>query len=180
MLKFLAPILTGFSGAIFLKEDLSFRNMLSACKQYIRHTCPDCYWQNNSMQLLWRYFDCPTSVYLWRSQRRSIRGSDFQGKNAICRVWGYVVSHMQTPIQYHFVALVYLVSWARPVSVSLLPSTPTFSMHLLFDSNRHDPSCNWKPGACLSLSRSYLFNLCIWFRCKVSLYPGLACFLKGP
>ncbi|KAI0274065.1 EamA-like transporter family-domain-containing protein [Russula aff. rugulosa BPL654] len=29
MLTFLAPILTGFSGAIFLKEDLSFRNILS-------------------------------------------------------------------------------------------------------------------------------------------------------
>jgi len=29
MLTFLTPILTGFSGAIFLKEDLSFRNLLS-------------------------------------------------------------------------------------------------------------------------------------------------------
>jgi len=43
MLTFLTPILTGFSGAIFLKEDLSFRNMLSGCRRYIRHTCPSCY-----------------------------------------------------------------------------------------------------------------------------------------
>jgi drug/metabolite transporter (DMT)-like permease len=43
MLTFLAPILTGFSGAIFLKEVISFRNMLSGCRRYIRHTCPSCY-----------------------------------------------------------------------------------------------------------------------------------------
>jgi drug/metabolite transporter (DMT)-like permease len=42
-LTFLAPIITGFSGAIFLKEGLSFRNMLSGCRQCIRHTCPSCY-----------------------------------------------------------------------------------------------------------------------------------------
>jgi hypothetical protein len=43
MLTFLTPILAGFSGAIFLKEDLSFRNMVSACRRYVRHTCPGRY-----------------------------------------------------------------------------------------------------------------------------------------
>jgi drug/metabolite transporter (DMT)-like permease len=32
MLTFLAPILTGFSGAIFLKEVLSFREIFSGCR----------------------------------------------------------------------------------------------------------------------------------------------------
>src|SRR6267154_3550413 len=87
-------------------------------------------------------------------------------------------SHMQTVIQYYFIVPVYLVSWARPVSVSVLPST--FSMHLLFYSDRHSPSCDWKTGACLSLPRDYFFHLCILFQRKVSIYPRLACFLKGP
>src|SRR6266566_1643646 len=116
------------------------------------------------MQFLWGNFDRQTSVCLWRSQGRTIRGSDVRGKNAICHVGG-MSFHMQTLIQYYFVVLVYLVSWARPVSVSVLPSS--FSVHLLFYSDRHTPSCNWKTGACLSLSRGYFFHLCIWFRRKV-------------
>ena len=45
------------------------------------------------MQFLWRNFDRQTSVSLWRSQERFIRRSDVRGKNAICQVKGYVVSH---------------------------------------------------------------------------------------
>jgi hypothetical protein len=47
------------------------------------------------MQFLWGNFDRQTSVYLWRSQGRSIRGSDVRGKNEICQVGGHasVVSH---------------------------------------------------------------------------------------
>lgn len=32
VLKFLAPILTGFSGAIFLKETLSLKEIVAGCK----------------------------------------------------------------------------------------------------------------------------------------------------
>jgi hypothetical protein len=91
MLTFITPILLGFTGAIFLKETLSLRGMLSGCRRRWS-TCCDCSSQNASMQLHWRYFDCPATVSFWWSQGRSIRGSDARGKDAIRHVGRHLVS----------------------------------------------------------------------------------------
>ena len=64
MLTFITPILLGFTGTIILKEPLSLREMLSGCGRCLSNCC-DCYSQTASMQLYWRYFDCPATVSFW-------------------------------------------------------------------------------------------------------------------
>ena|SRR5258708_27587113 len=64
MLTFITPILLGFSGAIFLKEPVSLKEMFSGCRRR-RSTCCGCSSRTASMQLHWRYFDCKATVSFW-------------------------------------------------------------------------------------------------------------------
>ncbi|KAH9047192.1 hypothetical protein EDB84DRAFT_1462573, partial [Lactarius hengduanensis] len=43
VLSFLSPILTGFTGAIFLKEPFSLKEMFAGCKHYSNRTQRICY-----------------------------------------------------------------------------------------------------------------------------------------
>jgi hypothetical protein len=62
VLKFLAPILTGFSGAIFLKESLSLKDVLAGCKRPRDQNTFFCFdfaylWCSPSVQLQRSYLD---------------------------------------------------------------------------------------------------------------------------
>jgi hypothetical protein len=60
VLTFIAPILTGFSGAVFLKETLSIGEVLAGCK-HLKPTLTDCHSSDDSMQLPWGCIDIPTA-----------------------------------------------------------------------------------------------------------------------
>ena len=61
VLTFIAPILTGFSGAVFLNESLSIGEVLAG-RTHLIYTHCDFYSPYNSMQLPWGRVDLPTTV----------------------------------------------------------------------------------------------------------------------
>ena len=63
VLTFIAPILTGFSGAVFLKEPFSIGEVLAGCT-YLESTITvfAIHQIVNSMQLLWGRIDLQTTV----------------------------------------------------------------------------------------------------------------------
>jgi threonine/homoserine efflux transporter RhtA len=67
VLTFIAPILTGFSGAVFLKETLSIGEVLAGCKHLITHAHCDCHSSDDSMQLPWGRVDIPTAFSVRQS-----------------------------------------------------------------------------------------------------------------
>jgi hypothetical protein len=65
VLKFIAPILTGFSGAIFLKESLSLKGIVAGREHSMNVLTLIDMLRAVSMQLFWSYFDCQASVSVW-------------------------------------------------------------------------------------------------------------------
>src|SRR6266566_2406765 len=60
VLKFLAPNLTVFSGAIFLRETLSSKEILTG-REHLMNEIASIGIYAISIQFLWGYFDCQTS-----------------------------------------------------------------------------------------------------------------------
>jgi hypothetical protein len=65
VIKFISPILTGFSGAIFLKEPLSHREILAGCKFFFDCSHHDRYLHGFSIQFFWCSSDRQASNFIW-------------------------------------------------------------------------------------------------------------------
>ena len=72
VLRYIAPILTGFSGAIFLKERLFLKQFVAGCKHFVIELASTAILQDASVQPLWGGSDCQTAVPFWWPAGESI------------------------------------------------------------------------------------------------------------
>jgi hypothetical protein len=71
VIKFIVPILTGFSGAIFLKESLTLKEILASC-MLVDRSHRDRNLCGVSCQLFWSHYDCQASISIRWSPRESV------------------------------------------------------------------------------------------------------------
>jgi hypothetical protein len=87
VLKYIAPILTGFSGAIFLKESLSLKGIAAGRERFYERTAFFSWYLGGvSVQPFRSYFDCQASVSLWGPAGESVGCRCIREKNDICNV----------------------------------------------------------------------------------------------
>jgi EamA-like transporter family len=71
VIKFIEPIITGFLGAIFLKESLSLKEILAGC-MLVGRSHRDRNLCGVSFQLFWSPSDCQASISIRWSPRESV------------------------------------------------------------------------------------------------------------
>jgi hypothetical protein len=156
VLTFLAPILTAFSGAIFLKETLSLKDMCAGCmsSQVI-----------SPVVAIHRVLVCSFFGVILVARPRSLFGSPkgelFEAVMPWQRMLSVVLGVPQVLsrclLSYHFLALRSSVSWERLVPVSQRFSHLDSCTYLL--SHRHLPPCNWKTGPFASFPFIFLLTI---------------------
>ena len=87
VLKYIAPILTGFSGAIFLKESLSLKGIAAGRERFHERTAFFSWYLGGvSVQPFWSYFDCQASVSLRGPAGESVGCRCIREKDDLCNV----------------------------------------------------------------------------------------------
>ena len=132
VLRYIAPILTGFSGAIFLKERLFLKQFVAGCKHFVIELASTAILQDASVQPLWCGSDCQTAVPFWWPAREYVRLCYTTTKDDLC--------HVRTPpflseifflIFSCFAAQPWWASSGRAVRVSLVFATVAHACFLI-------------------------------------------------
>lgn len=171
VLKYIAPILTGFSGAIFLKESLSLKGIAAGRERFHERTAFSWYLGGgDSVQPFWSYFDCQASVSLWGPTGESVGCRCIREKDDLCNV-RRALSLLQKLGSSSFIGRLLSASWDQPVAVGPVHACAVLTRLSPLVSPRYTPPCTWKASTCTTHSLFLLFVLYIRFPNRVCCAP---------
>jgi len=178
VLRHTTPILTGFSGAIFLKERLLLKQFVAGCKYFVVELASTGILRDASVQPFWSGSDCQASVPFWWPAGESIGLCYSTTKDDICHVrTSPFLSQIFFLILLRSAALVGVVGASGTRELGFRQLRP----HLYpYRSNSHSPPRHWKASTSTPRQRFLLLAMRAVLNNRVCSPPQLISFLKVP